>query len=536
MNNLSLSLLGLVLIGIPACLSENTNKQCFSLPTYPCCEGKKVIFTDEKGRDWGKENGKWCGIESTNSCFSEAIGYPCCVGKKVLFVDESGYWGVENEQWCGIEKDSSNSCFSVALGYSCCQQCEVLFTDESGKWGVENGEWCGIKSSCSSDVVIKADADFDLAFLKLENNKKNMLYSPLSIKYALHMLLEGAEGNTYTEISKLVGNEELAKYKSIDNILSFANGLYIRDTFYQYVDTSYINTLKKKYDAEVVEDEFKNAQNVNKWIEDKTLGIIKNMLKDETVQDPLTFMILINALAIDMEWTETFSFRDTSGREFHINNDQTIMATMMSQTIYSNNLSYYLGDDVTVVTMNLKKYGDMQFEFMAIMPNNNDLHDFVSNVTKEQINELDEKLKLASNEKYGVDVMIPKFQFGYDLSLKEDLKDLGINDVFNGSQANLSKMVNQKGSAQKPSVGDALHKANIEFTEKGVKAAAVTVIVVTAKGLLPPMQTYPVQVVIDKPFMFVIRDKNTKDIWFTGTVYEPNRWEDDKRQYSGRYY
>ena len=171
MKELRFSLIGLVLINIPACFSENTDKQCFSQPIYSCCKGNKVVY-----------------------------------------VDESGYWGVENGEWCGIEKDSTNSCFSIPLGYSCCKQCDVLYTDESGKWGVENGEWCGINKNCTVAKVIQGDPNFDLLFLKLENNKKNMLYSPLSIKYALHMLLEGAQGNTYTEISKVVGNKELETY------------------------------------------------------------------------------------------------------------------------------------------------------------------------------------------------------------------------------------------------------------------------------------------------------------------------------------
>jgi len=46
-----------------------------------------------------------------------------------------------------------------------------------------------------------------------------------------------------------------------------------------------------------------------------------------------------------------------------------------------------------------------------------------------------------------------------------------------------------------------------------------------------PIPRNPVEVVINKPFMFVIRDKSTKDIWFTGTVYKPNSWEDDKENY-----
>ena len=524
MKSLSLSLLGLVLVGIPACSSENTDKQCFSLPTYPCCEGNKVIFTDEKGRDWGKENGKWCGIESSSSCFSEAIGYPCCVGKNVLFVDESGYWGVEDGKWCGIEKDSTNSCFSVALGYSCCQQCEVLFTDESGKWGVENGEWCGINDNCTSDISVISDQDFDFAFLKMENKNKNMIYSPLSVKYALHMLLEGAEGNTYTEISKVVGNKELQKYENIDKVLSLANGLFIRDSFYSYVKTPFINTLIDKYNAEVLKDSFSSAENANNWIEEKTFGIIKKMLKDEIVQESDTQILLINALAIYMGWESSFSSRNTFGKIFYIREGQSMAAKMMSKETTSSGVAYYKDDDITVLTMNLRKYENTQFEFMAIMPNNNDLNGYVKNVTKEDIDRIDEKLIKASSEPYGVKLYIPRFKFSYDLSLKGDLKNLGIKDVFDKKMSDLSKIADPKLLIQKAYVKDVLHKADIEFTEDGIKAAAATVIVVGAVKSLPPPPTYPVIVDINKAFMFIIRDKDTKDIWFTGTVYEPEKY------------
>lgn len=79
-------------------------------------------------------------------------------------------------------------------------------------------------------------------------------------------------------------------------------------------------------------------------------------------------------------------------------------------------------------------------------------------------------------------------------------------------------------------VSDALHKANIDFSEKGVKAAAVTVFaVMDATAMMEPKQ--PIEVKIDKPFVFLIRDKETKEIWFVGTVYEPNSWEKDKTEY-----
>jgi len=79
-------------------------------------------------------------------------------------------------------------------------------------------------------------------------------------------------------------------------------------------------------------------------------------------------------------------------------------------------------------------------------------------------------------------------------------------------------------------VSEVLHKADIEFTEKGVKAAAVTVFSMMDSAFMP-REAKPVDIIIDKPFMFIIRDKKSKNIWFTGTVYEPNAWEDDKNNY-----
>jgi len=537
MNRITKILLGLALIYIPA----SSASQCFSetlKPSYPCCKGDKIVYTDESG-DWGVENGKWCGIGSGSSvtCFSNALGYPCCKGNKVVVTDESGKWGVENGRWCGIIDNDSNTCFSVALGYPCCETCEIKYTDESGDWGKENKKWCGIKDSCTVkeepvEEPVKSNEEFDFAFLKLENNKKNMLYSPLSIRYALNMLQEGASNNTYAEINKVIGNDKLTKYESIDKNLSLANGLFIRDSFYDYVKTEFIDTLKEKYDAAVVQDEFKDATNVNQWIEDKTLGIIKNMLKDEIVQNPYTVMLLINALAIDMEWILHFDTKSTTGNVFYKDSGEEMIATTMSHSkTRSKYLSYYLDDDITVLTMDLEKYGDRQFEFMAIMPKE-DLSDFVNNVTKEQISKIDENLTLASDTKYGVNVEIPKFKFNYNLKLKKDLQKLGINEAFIRGKADLSKMSKAYSFAEELYVEDALHKADIEFSEEGVKAAAVTVILIAANGFMIPVESYPIDIIINKPFMFVIRDKETKDIWFTGTVYEPNLWENDKEEYS----
>lgn len=377
--------------------------------------------------------------------------------------------------------------------------------------------------------IIISNTDFSFKFLKIENNNKNMIYSPLSIKYALKMLNEGANGNTKVEIENVIKELELTKYNNINNVLSLANSLYIRDTYSNFVKNDFKNTLINRYNAELNYDAFDNANNINKWIENKTLGIIKNMIKDDIVQNPNTEMLLINALAIDMEWENSFEGSKTYGEEFNLNNGTTITATMMHKETSNDSISFYKDKNLTSLTMDLKKYNDIQLEFIAIMPNEN-LSNYIEDFTIDKLNNITNNSKLASKTKDGVDISIPRFSFDYDLALKKDLINLGITEAFDEDLADFSNMTNSPGGLY---VSEALHKANIDFTEKGIKAAATTVIV-TADSAMIANQTKPEKIKIDKPFMYLIRDKKTNEIWFVGTVYEPSLWENDKANYGYR--
>lgn len=384
------------------------------------------------------------------------------------------------------------------------------------------------ENTTSTQTVQNVDNNtFDFSFLKMENEEKNMIYSPLSIKYALKMLQEGAGGNTLSQIEKVTNNLSLTKYQNIDKNLSLANGLFIKDTFFSRVKPEYSSLLASQYNAEIIQDKFENANNINKWIDNKTLGIIKKMLEDNNVTG--AEMILVNALAIDMEWKNQFDDDSTHGKAFYLKDGTEIQATTMTKETSESNTSYYKNKDITALTMDLEQYGNTNFEFVALMPDK-DLKQFVDNFSIDKMNEIDKSLKTADKEKDGIIVNIPKFSFEYDLKLKDDLQNLGIIDAFNDTQANFEKMANESLY-----VSDALHKANIDFTEKGVKAAAVTAFVMKANMALPVEEKHPVEININKPFMFLIRDKNTKEVWFTGTVYEPNKWENDKAEYERGY-
>lgn len=140
---------------------------------------------------------------------------------------------------------------------------------------------------------------FDLQFLKLENEEKNKAYSPLSIKYALEMLAEGADGSSKEQLDSVIGKYKARKYENNKN-MSLANAIFIKNDYKDKIKSDYVNALKSKYNAEIVYDNFKDAKALNNWVSDKTLKLIKGIVDDDTIREKN--FSLVNALAIDMEW------------------------------------------------------------------------------------------------------------------------------------------------------------------------------------------------------------------------------------------
>ena len=183
-------------------------------------------------------------------------------------------------------------------------------------------------------------------------------------------------------------------------------------------------------------------------------------------------------------------------------------------------------DEVKVFAKNLREYNGTTLQYVAIMPKQEKLADYVDKADAESINKLLSDLKEAKVDNFKDGVVtrvtgyIPMFKFDYNLDLMNDLKDMGVKDVFDIDKADLSGLT--KGDS---AIVEAKHKANIEFSNEGIKATAVT----EAGGLGStggPFYLFevPVEVIdltFDKPYMFLIRDVATGEVWFVGTVYQP---------------
>ena len=99
-----------------------------------------------------------------------------------------------------------------------------------------------------------------------------------------------------------------------------------------------------------------------------------------------------------------------------------------------------------------------------------------------------------------------------------------MKEAFDPANANFYNMVEKEKQFGNIYVGQAIHKTHIDLNEKGTKAAAVTYFGMFDNAVAIE-ETKPKEIIFNKPFIYMIRDKDTKEVLFFGTVYEPNIWK-----------
>lgn len=370
---------------------------------------------------------------------------------------------------------------------------------------------CDCSQSSGSDTPAITLGALDYDFLKLEQSSDNIIYSPLSIKNGLALLNTGASGETKAEISEVLGDATLPKYENIPDQLSLANGVFIRQSFEDKVLPEYVSAVTNDYSTEVIYDDFADSTNMDNWVSQKTFGLINSIGIQPT---PDTQMVLANALAIQLGWTHTFDSNNTQSDVFYSDAGGESSVDTMHQTTNADDILYHQDDNLTVLSMPLEPISGANLEFVAVMPTN-DLGAYIESLDTSALDATLNTLTPASEAADGIAISIPKFSFDYALDFKNDLEQLGISSAFSQGVADFS------GMASEPLyVSDAIHKANIDFSEEGIKAAAVTAFAMLDQAIAAE-DTQPIPITINRPFLFLIRDKSNGAIWFTGAVHQP---------------
>jgi serine protease inhibitor len=374
-----------------------------------------------------------------------------------------------------------------------------------------------ISLTAKSLEVIAGNNGFgiDLFRVTAQGQNENMMLSPLSASTALTMLLNGCNSETYNQIRDMLGYEGLETgeineaYKSLvgqlltidpEIQLSLANSVWYREDF--QVKQEFLNTMDNSFDSEIGALDFSKPsalQTINNWAKDNTNGKIPKVLNEI---EPDMVMFLMNALYFKGTWTYQFEENQTADLPFHLSDGSIVnvktMRNLVPARIYSGN---------GAVSIELP-YGQQNFAMVVILPDN-PLNEFLAGFDKIDWASITAGLDSFA-EPDEMEILLPKFKFEYEKFLNDQLKSLGMLDAFSPGMADLSG-ISDAGIF----VDFVKQNTFIDVNEEGTEAAAVTTIGIKEVSMPP-------SVIIDRPFIFTIRERLTNTLLFIGKVERPS--------------
>ena len=351
--------------------------------------------------------------------------------------------------------------------------------------------------------------DFSTKLFGACDEKDNVLVSPLSVALALGTVFSGAEGETKQELLKLLSpgidadafetalteyvkalpSEEKCKFHFADSVW-INKEMDLKKRYQKRTENLYNAEVERLFfDAEAVE-------RINAWVRKATDGMIDGIIGSIA---PEAAMYLINALAFDAEWAEIYNENDLEICDFSAENGGIRHVNGMHSTerIYLEN---------EVCKGFIKPYRGNRFGFVALLPKEGtDLHDFVKGLTADALLNLLRTARAAL-----VNVMIPKFANDWSKVLNEPLGALGLIRAF-GPEAEFFEL-----SKDPVCIGEVIHKTHIEVDERGTKAGAVTAVTMKMMGMPVDRE----DVLLDRPFVYMIADLTTGVPMFAGTVLD----------------
>lgn len=364
--------------------------------------------------------------------------------------------------------------------------------------------------------VISASNRFAFDLLHLASRPdSNLFLSPVSASMALGMTMNGTAGETLAQMRTALGFGDLtldeidASYRSLIDLLlgldstvemAIGNSVWSRTGF--PVRQSFLDTVRQYFDAEAEELDFSQASapaRINGWVSDATNGRI-----DEIVPQPIpneVVMYLINAIYFKGTWTQEFDPADTRDEPFHFADGTTRTMKLMK---LEATLPYRAGSDFQAVDL---PYGGQAFSMTVLLPREDaSLQELVSSLDAAAWADLVGGFLGVKGT-----LWLPRFRMSYKRTLNDDLKALGMTDAFDASVADFGPLSPVDGLY----ISNVLQKSWVDVNEEGTEAAAATSVEVglTSAGGF--------EMLVDRPFLFVLRERLSGTILFVGQVAAP---------------
>ncbi len=373
---------------------------------------------------------------------------------------------------------------------------------------------------------------FDL-YRALRGREGNLFYSPHSVSLALAMTYAGSEGRTASQMAdalrfSLPRDRLHPAFNALDRELaSRGEGLQEEDGegFRLSIVNAvwgqrehpfrepFLDVLAESYGAGVRQADFIAATEesrvaINDWVAESTEDRIRDLIPPGII-DPLTRMVLTNAIYFNASWAHPFGEADTRQRPFHLLDGGSVEVPMMRT---SEDFGYAARDGYQAVDL---PYLGHELSMTVIVPDWGRFREFEESLDSALVD-----LIMADLGSRYVTLDLPKFEFQSEFRLGETLKSMGMSDAFDSAASDFSGMDGRSCLAGDPEclyIREVVHRALVSVDEAGTEAAAATAVIMQAESAPPD----PVSVTVDRPFIFLIRDRETGAILFVGRMEEP---------------
>lgn len=347
-----------------------------------------------------------------------------------------------------------------------------------------------------------------------EQGEGNIFLSPVSASMALGMAMNGASGQTLTEMRETLGFGDLereqinASYRDLMRLLvqldpavdmQVANSLWSRQGY--PFSESFFDVAREYFSARVEGMAMTpgDANTINAWVSEATGGWIPSIVEEIR---PEEVMFLINAVYFKGAWTKPFDPAMTRDEPFHLEGGGSRMVPMMRA---SGTQQYSRSESFEVVDL---PYGNGAFSMTILLPlEGRGVDEVVRSLDAQRWREVVNTLSESR-----LDLVLPRFRLEYEQELSEVLQAMGMRQAFAPGGADFSGMVN--GNGENLYLSSVLQKTFVEVNEEGTEAAAATSVGVSVTSLPPTMR-------IDRPFLFAIRENFSGAILFLGKVADP---------------
>ena len=374
----------------------------------------------------------------------------------------------------------------------------------------------GVKEGTPTEVQVQEETwagmyDFSVKLLQTTcDQEENTLASPMSVLFALAMTANGAQGETRTQMEKILGgsveqlNGALAGLgQENDSPLYLANSIWFAEGGRITPNPDFLQVNADYYRAGVFEAPFDQTTitDINRWVKEHTHGMVEEVLK-EIPRDAV--MYLINALAFEGEWEDPYEDSDVWQQAFTNQAGKVQQVSMMH-----SEEELYLRDDQTQGFM--KYYQGGRYAFVALLPDKEiSILDYVEGLDGQQLKKL-----LENPTSVPVAATMPKFESEMEVDLVEVLKEMGMDLPFDSAQADFTGLgTSPEGNLY---INEVLHKAFIEVEEKGTRGGAATAVGINCEGA-PEEPEEQMVVTLDRPFVYLVVDTSSMLPVFMGTV------------------